>query len=79
MLDLKKMNSEEIVKLFTSKSQCIRYLLSKGYDRSTVAKMLNIRYQHVRNVELQITKKVIEDPKISDVSEEDTNQLSFDM
>jgi hypothetical protein len=79
MLDLKKMNSEEIVNLFTSKSQAIRYLLSKGYDRSTVAKMLNIRYQHVRNVELQVTKKVIEDPKISEVSEEDTNQLSFDM
>lgn len=35
----------------------IRYLTMKGWTRSAIAKHLNIRYQHVRNVQLQPLKK----------------------
>lgn len=38
-------------------SQKIRELLTKGFTRSQVAKMLNIRYQHVRNVQIVPIKK----------------------
>lgn len=40
-----------------TKSSKIRFLLSKGLTRSAVAKKLNIRYQHVRNVEITPIKK----------------------
>lgn len=42
--DSKKLNS------MTTKSSKIRYLNSVGYSRSEIAKLLEIRYQHVRNV-----------------------------
>lgn len=45
-----------IAKLGT-KSAAIRLLLSEGKTRSEVAKMLKIRYQHVRNVEITPIKK----------------------
>lgn len=35
----------------------IRYLLANGSSRASVAKQLNIRYQHVRNVEQMPIKK----------------------
>lgn len=35
----------------------IRYLTSLGKTRSEIAKLLNIRYQHVRNVQMQPLKK----------------------
>lgn len=38
------------VSKYESKSAAIRDLNAKGYTRSQIAKMLNIRYQHVRNV-----------------------------
>jgi len=34
----------------TQTASKIRYLLSEGYDRGDVARILNIRYQWVRNV-----------------------------
>lgn len=40
-----------------SKSAKIRYLASIGMSRSQIAKKLDIRYQHVRNVLVQATKK----------------------
>lgn len=40
-----------------TKSAKIRYLLGKGMTRGAVAKQLNIRYQHVRNVEITPIKK----------------------
>jgi hypothetical protein len=40
-----------------NKSVKIRKLLASGMNRSQVAKALNIRYQHVRNVELTPLKK----------------------
>ena len=33
-----------------TKSSLIRYLASRGYERKHIAKALDIRYQHVRNV-----------------------------
>lgn len=36
----------------TSKSNQIRLCLSKGMTRGDTARLLGIRYQHVRNVEL---------------------------
>lgn len=35
---------------FASKSAAIRHLAAEGKSRSEIAKLLNIRYQHVRNV-----------------------------
>lgn len=40
-----------------TKSAAIRKLLADGKKRGEVAKMLNIRYQHVRNVEITPIKK----------------------
>jgi len=42
---------------FSTTSAKIRYLLACGMSRSQVAKTLQIRYQHVRNVQLQPLKK----------------------
>jgi DNA-binding NarL/FixJ family response regulator len=41
----------------TTVSSKIRFLLAKGWKRGAIAKKLNKRYQHVRNVELQPLKK----------------------
>jgi len=38
-------------------SERIRAMLADGYSRGAVAKLLGKRYQHVRNVELQVLKK----------------------
>lgn len=43
-----------------NKSQAIRYLTAEGWKRGRIAKALNIRYQHVRNVQLQQLKKDVE-------------------
>lgn len=40
------------------KSVTIRYLAAIGFSRSQIAKMLNIRYQHVRNTLTEPMKKV---------------------
>ncbi len=37
---------------FSTKSAKIRYLTSKDWTRSEIAKELNILYQHVRNVQI---------------------------
>lgn len=37
---------------FGTVSAKIRYLTEQGYKRTQIAKLLNIRYQHVRNVQL---------------------------
>lgn len=46
----KAFNVEEALKEFKTKSALIRSLSAQGKSRSEIAKMLNIRYQHVRNV-----------------------------
>jgi hypothetical protein len=41
---------EEIVRGLQTTADKIRALANAGYDRTEIAKFLNIRYQHVRNV-----------------------------
>jgi len=45
-----EINVEELLKEHKTKSNVIRFLSSQGKTRSEIAKLLNIRYQHVRNV-----------------------------
>lgn len=40
-----------------TKSAVIRFLSAQGYKRVEIAKMMEIRYQHVRNVLTQPLKK----------------------
>lgn len=47
--ELSKTQKEQLDKLET-KSAKIRFLNSIGYSRGQIAKTLDIRYQHVRNV-----------------------------
>ena len=35
----------------------IRYLTALGWKRGDIARKLNIRYQHVRNTQVQVSKK----------------------
>jgi energy-converting hydrogenase Eha subunit F len=46
-----------LIAKYGNKSQAIRALNKEGYSRSQIANMLNIRYQHVRNVLGQELKK----------------------
>jgi len=48
--DFDKMSDSDLISHFGNKSKSIRSLTKFGYSRSQIAKMLNIRYQHVRNV-----------------------------
>jgi hypothetical protein len=41
-----------------TKSSKIRTLYSMNYSRSQISKLLNIRYQHVRNVLITPIKKI---------------------
>lgn len=50
-------NNNDVLSQYKTKSDAIRDLSSKGYTRSDIAKMLGIRYQHVRNVLVQKLKK----------------------
>lgn len=47
---------------YTTTSDKIRYLNSKGFSRGSISKILNKRYQHVRNVLTQdaVAGKVFE-------------------
>lgn len=56
MENAKKEMVDVVVGLTTTSSK-IRSLLAEGYSRSEVAKYLDIRYQHVRNVQLMPIKK----------------------
>lgn len=50
-------NIEEAIKEAGSKSALIRKLDREGLTRGQIAKKLNIRYQHVRNVLITPIKK----------------------
>lgn len=52
---------EALLQEHKTKSNVIRYLASQGKTRSEIAKLLNIRYQHVRNVLTQPLKRVREE------------------
>lgn len=57
-----KTSSQLIEELGGTKSSAVRVLLKEGYTRSEVAEMLNMRYQHVRNIEItpfKQAKKVV--------------------
>lgn len=53
------MTPEELIALYGNKSNAIRALSANGNTRSEVAKLLNIRYQHVNNVLGQVLKRPI--------------------
>jgi hypothetical protein len=48
---------EQLMTRLTSKSAVIRFLASEGKTRGQIAKFMNIRYQHVRNVLITPVKK----------------------
>ena len=58
VVETKDYNVEELMTQYKTKSAVIRYLASENVSRSTIATILNIRYQHVRNVLTQVLKKV---------------------
>ena len=53
------MTAEELIAHYGNKSNAIRALSADGKTRSEVAKLLNIRYQHVNNVLGQVLKRPI--------------------
>lgn len=54
------MSMEELEKKgLKNKSQVIRYLSGDGYAPAAIARFLNIRYQHVRNVLNQPLKRPV--------------------
>ena len=77
---MNKMTKEEVTKLtpsqlkskFDTVSSAIRYLTSLGYNRGEVSKLLDIRYQWVRNVLITPIKKEKEVKKlVADVTASD--------
>lgn len=50
-------NYQAEMKKLPNTSSRIRYLHSLGIERKEIAKMVNVRYQHVRNVILMPLKK----------------------
>ena len=52
-----KFEKDQLLKKFETKSAAIRFLNSEGLSRSEIAKILEIRYQHVRNVLITPLKK----------------------
>ena len=48
---------QELETELKTKSAMVRRLHSEGYDRSQIAKFMNIRYQHVRNILVTPLKK----------------------
>jgi len=57
LLDPSKVEEMFTKKFNSVKSPMIRHLSSEGYDRGQIAKMMGIRYQHVRNVLITPIKK----------------------
>lgn len=58
MTKVVQVTNDEIVSSSTlNTSQKIRELLTRNFSRSQIALILNIRYQHVRNVQITPIKK----------------------
>lgn len=51
-------SQQELITKYGNKSKAIRALSAEGKSRGEIAKLLNIRYQHVRNVLITPIKKV---------------------
>jgi len=45
-----ELSYDYVMKHYTTTSARVRYLNSHGMSRSEISKVLNIRYQHVRNI-----------------------------
>lgn len=48
---------DDLMTQYKTKSAVIRFLTSEGHTRSNIAKFMGIRYQHVRNVQIQDIEK----------------------
>lgn len=48
---------KSLIEKYGNKSKAIRALAKEGHSRSEIAKALDIRYQHVRNVLVTVTKE----------------------
>jgi len=57
MTKVRRKTLEEVVTNLPTKSAKIRALHAENYSRSEIAKFLEIRYQHVRNVLITPLKK----------------------
>lgn len=57
VINVKAQTLDELLGLYKTKSGVIRYLASCGWKRGAIAKFMDIRYQHVRNVLTQPLKK----------------------
>jgi hypothetical protein len=56
VMEVKNPINEVVENKVMSKSAKIRYLNKGGFSKSQIALMLGLRYQHVRNVLLQVIK-----------------------
>jgi hypothetical protein len=83
MLDRKNVTQDMVSKMLdlTTKSTVIRYLTRVGFSRSEIAKMLDIRYQHVRNVLTQECKIKDLESDMSDLESKilDDDQLDLNI
>jgi bifunctional DNA-binding transcriptional regulator/antitoxin component of YhaV-PrlF toxin-antitoxin module len=68
MIDKARM--EKVAKPFETKSDKIRALSAAGYERTEIAKFLDIRDQHVRNVLVQSERKKYGELSGSDAARE---------
>jgi len=48
---------EDLMIEHKTKSSVVRFLFSEGHNRSQIAKFMDIRYQHVRNILVTPLKK----------------------
>lgn len=48
---------DDLMTQYKTKSAVIRFLTAEGHTRSNIAKFMNIRYQHVRNVQVADAEK----------------------
>lgn len=75
---LTTLSTEALYQIFGGKDKrgatnaAIRYLDGKGFTRSQIAKMLDLRYQHVRNVLLTELKT-----KVEEVTDTDDRQIDM--
>jgi len=61
--DAAKLNKIELVAAFGNKSNAIRGLSSLGFTKGQIAKALDIRYQHARNVLSRPLKRDIKEQR----------------
>jgi hypothetical protein len=60
VVEQKKFDVPALFEKMKTKSAVVRFLDSEGLKRGEIAKLLNIRYQHVRNILVTPLKKTEE-------------------